>query len=355
MKRKFTALLVALVFVLSMLAGCSSVGNSPSSPAVPSPAPSDSKEVYTVKLSYNTPEADNCLETHYANAFIEYLDTHAPGRFQVDTYPSGQLGSFSEVYSQIADGSVETGIINISALMNIDQNLSVWQIPGSFTSNDHCNATLTDAKALESFGNIEKTMGTTILAGWSAGARHFTNNVRELKSPADIKGIVFRVMENNLYVTMVEALGAVATPMSSTELYSALQNGVVEGQENPISAIINDMTYEVQKHLTLDGHVYSIPLFVCNTKWLKSLPQDLQPTVLAASDSARKAAIDFIENLESEGVGFLQEKNMTVYTPSDSEKEAWLSAVYNGSYSYIADKIGASKVDNFMAIVNALK
>lgn len=163
-----------------------------------------------------------------------------------------------------------------------------------------------------------------------------------------MNGIVFRVMENELYVKMLEAMGAIAIPMSSSELYSALQNGVVDGQENPIPFIISDMTYEVQKYLVTDGHVYSISPFIVNTEWYQSLPDDLREIFDDGVEEARRAAIQFVERQEKEGLEFLKENGMTVYEPTEEELEKWHKAVFDGSYGYITNLIGKDTVDAFL-------
>ena len=295
------------------------------------------------------------MEATIAYTFRDYLEEHFPGRFEVEIYPSGQLGSFAETYAGNSDGSIEISLVNVAAIATVDNSLNVWQIPGSVVSLDHMRALLSSEEAMVTFDNVSQQTGTTILMGFSAGARRFTNNVREVKTPADMNGIVFRTMENPLYVKMVEAMGGVAVPMASSEMYSALQNKVIEGQENPIASIISDLTYQVQDYLVLDGHVYSVAFMVTNTAWLNSLDPELQEGIKAAAQAAFEASNDRVDIMEAEGLDFLKEQGMTVYEPTEEEIAEWMTACYDGTYDYVVEQLGQETVDNFMAIVNSLK
>lgn len=346
------------LIVMAMLAGCAQGGQQETAKADSSPSAqaAEDQKVYKMKLSYNSPELteETSLETKFAQTLKRYLEEHAPGRFQVEIYPGAQLGSFSEVFSGVSDGNIETALVNISTMISNDAKLNVWQIPGAIKSNEECNILLADDAATETFDEVENNMGITVVTSFTAGARHFTNNKREVKVPADMNGIVFRVMENELYVKMVESMGAIATPMSSSELYSALQNGVVDGQENPTTFIISDMTYEVQKYMVTNGHVYSISPFVVNTEWYESLPEDLKAVFDDAVEEARNAAIEFVDKEETAGIEFLKENGMTVYEPTEAELEQWHQAVFDGSYDYITNLIGKETVDSFMEKIAAV-
>ena len=136
-----------------------------------------------------------------------------------------------------------------------------------------------------------KESGLRILAyGENGGFRNFTNNTRPIHSPADLKGIKFRTMEHPGHMAIVNSLGGVATPIAWTELYTSLQTGVIDGQENPIPVINFGKLYEVQDYLTLDGHVYSLDLMFISEKWKNALPKDYQDVLLLAGQKAAVAA-----------------------------------------------------------------
>lgn len=340
--KKLVALLLA---TLLLVAACSTMASAASKPI-------------KIKFAYMPPELtpEECVETTIAYTFRDYLETNFPGRFQIELYPAGQLGSYAETYAGASDGSIEIAQVNVTTIATVDQDLNVWQIPGSINSLPHMRAVLSNEDALATLDNVSKQTGTRVLLGYSAGARHFTNFVREIKTPADMNGIVMRVQENQLYVKMVEALGGVATPMASSEMYSALQNHVIEGQENPIASIIADMTYQVQDYLTLDGHVYSVAFIVCNDNWFNGLDAELQEGIMAASKAAFEASNACIDNLEETGLEFLKTTGgMQVYVPTEEELKDWHEQCYNGAIDYVVEQIGQDKVDSFMNIVNSVE
>ena len=115
-----------------------------------------------------------------------------------------------------------------------------------------------------------------VLAYGETGFRNFTNSKLPIKSPADMKGLKIRVMETPVYVNMVKALGAAPTPIAWSEVYTALQQKVVDGQENPVATIVQAKLYEVQKYMILDGHSYGVDFFLINDKFYQSLPKETQ-------------------------------------------------------------------------------
>ena len=118
------------------------------------------------------------------------------------------------------------------------------------------------------------------------GFRHITNNVRPIQTVEDMKGLKIRTMSVPIHLEMFEAMGASPTPMNSSEVFSALQQGVVDGQENPCSNIYSNKYHEVQKYLTLDGHVFTFVTFVCSKEWFESLTEAEQTAVREGVDIA---------------------------------------------------------------------
>ena len=338
--KKFLAIVLALTLVLALACPSAFAAN----------------KAIKIKFAYMPPEQtpEDCVETAIAYAFRDYLEENFPGQFDVQLYPSGQLGSFAETFAGNSDGSIEISLVNVAAISTVDKSLNVWQIPGSISSLEQIRTLLENDAAMATLDNVCAQTNTTILMGFSAGARHFTNNVREVKTVSDMNGIVFRTMENPLYVQMVESLGAVAVPMASSEMFNALQNGVIEGQENPIASIIADNTYQVQDFLTLDGHVYSLAFMVCNTPWLNSLTAEQQEGIREAAHVAFLASNECIDNLEARGLDFLMnEGGMQVYVPTEEELAEWHKACYEGAVGYVIDQLGEEAVENFMAIIEA--
>ncbi len=164
--------------------------------------------------------------------------------------------------------------------------------------------------------------GLNVLIMGAIGMRHITNDIRPIETLEDIKGLKIRVQNNNLHMAMFEALGASPTPIAFAELFTALQQKTVDGQENPISNIFEQNYVEVQKYMTLSNHLYTAGAFVVNDEWLKSLPQDVQDAVDQAARTAQEQSGKDLLACEAamleymEGAGF----EVTELTPEAQEE-----------------------------------
>ena len=192
-----------------------------------------------------------------AVVFKHEVESRTGGRVKVDVFPGGQLGNERELIEALRMGTVEMAITSDGPVGGFFEPILVLGIPYAFPS------TVTAWKALDGpFGqelmeSMRQKTGIRCLAVTENGFRHFTNNSRVIKGPADMKGLKIRTMENPSHMAIVKAMGADPTPIAFGELYSALQQKIVDGQENPIAVLYMIKGYEVQKYLTLDGHVYN--------------------------------------------------------------------------------------------------
>jgi tripartite ATP-independent transporter DctP family solute receptor len=197
-----------------------------------------------------------------------------------------------------------------------------------------------------------KKAGMRILTYAQVGFRNFTNSAKVIKTPADLKGLKFRVMENPVYMNLVRSMGGAPTPIPWPETYTALQQRVVDGQENPISSIKFAKLYEVQKYMTMDGHTFGVSFMLTNEKFFQSLPKD-QQTILKNAALTSAVSENGIDNLEnSQGLNFLKEKGMEVYTPTAAEKAQFRKVAQPAVIEYLEKQIGRPWIDK---ILNAVK
>ena len=184
------------------------------------------------------------------------------------------------------------------------------------------------------------------------GYRNFTNNVRPVHTPADLKGLKIRTMENPAHMKMVNAMGAIATPIAWAETYTALQLGTVDGQENPVSLIVAKRFYEVQKNCTLDGHIFSIDFTWINEKFYQSLPADLRQVVQDGAEMSGLVHRGMKILTNALGVDVLKKKGMAVYTPTDEERQMFKEASQKPVIEWIKTKIDPSRVDEFLRAID---
>lgn len=309
----------------------------------------------TITLSYGyispelTPKDNN--ETAFAYAFKEYVEKTSGGKLKVNLYPGGQLGTFPEMIQGVMKGSIEMALVNVIPLNNFYKKSMIFGLPGVFESREECSAILQGAWGQEFNKGIEEALGVKVLLHYSSGMRNFTNSKKELRVPEDAKGLTFRTMESPVSMKMVEALGAKAVPIASSEMYIAMQNKVVDGQENPITSIIQDLTYEVQKYAVLDGHFTSSMMLMMNKKLYDGLTPELQAIIQTGLEKGWAEGKKVIERQELDGVKFLESKGMKVYIPTPSELARWHEVVAGPTHAYVRSQLGNELVDGLLKAV----
>jgi tripartite ATP-independent transporter DctP family solute receptor len=196
-----------------------------------------------------------------------------------------------------------------------------------------------------------KETGVRILAYDQVGFRNFTNSIRPIKTPADLKGMKIRVMESPVYIALIKSMGASPTPVPWTETYTALQQKVVDGQENPVASIKFGKIYEVNKYLTLDGHTYGVSFILINEKFFQSLSKETQANIreAAAAAALTSRGIDTLDS--SVGLQFLKEKGMEVYSPTAKDKALFRQATQKPVMDYLVGQIGQTWIDKVQKAV----
>jgi tripartite ATP-independent transporter DctP family solute receptor len=270
---------------------------------------------------------------------------------KVNLFPAGQIGGERELAEATKLGTIQMSMLS-GPFSTFCKEAQVFDIPYLFPS------LLVAYRVLEGpFGKelaqecLHKT-GMRILTYSQVGFRNFTNSARVVKSPADLKGLKLRVMENPVYMNLVKSMGAAPTPIPWPETYTALQQKVVDGQENPISAIKFAKLYEVQKYMTMDGHTFGVSFMLINEKFFQSLPKEYQAIVKNAALTSAVSE-NGIDNLDSAiGIQFLKDKGMEIYTPTAAEKAQFRSAAQPAVIEYLEKQIGRTWIDK---VLNAVK
>lgn len=312
-------------------------------------------QTWTIKLAMTQGDMDReeSAEIMYAELFKEYVEANSGGAIKVDIYPSGQLGSAAENVQGIVANNVEMGIVNMTLLNSIYEDSMLLSCPGIFSSEEECDAILNGEWGQTFFKDMEAATGVKVLTAISNGFRCFTTSNKELTTVDTAKGVTWRVMESPVCIKMVEALEANPVPMAGSEMYTAMQNGTVDGQENPPVNILNDKTYEVQKYMVLDKHMASIVTFVISSKFMDTLPEELQQVIYDAANAATPEAQRVVKKVNDEGVDKLREYGMSVYEPTDEELAAWHEKISGPCQDYVRSELGDEVVDNLLAAIEA--
>ncbi len=273
----------------------------------------------TIKFAHGMPPDEEEALHRGVVVFKKMVEQKTAGKVKVELYPANQLGKEREQFEGVKLGTIEMCMIAEGPMAGFLPEIMVVGIPYLYANEVTAWRSLDGPFGKALFEEMRKKTGVRALGIGENGFRNFTNRVRAIKSPDDMKGLKIRTMENPAHMAMVRALGASATPIAWGEVYMALQQGVVDGQENPVSVIEAMKFNEVQKYLTLDGHVYSILPILINDKFFMSLPPDIQKTI---ADIARTATtVQRGQNVKKvyDGVKSLQDKGMEVYSPTEKE------------------------------------
>jgi tripartite ATP-independent transporter DctP family solute receptor len=232
-----------------------------------------------------------------AQKFADLVAEKSGGTIKVEVYPSSQLGNQRDLVEGLTLGTLDLTMTSTAVLGNFHPQIAVFDLPFIFRDREHAFKAL-DTVGMEISKDLEEK-GMKVLAFYENGVRNMTNNIRPIRVPEDMKGLKIRVMEQPIYIAMMKALGANPTPMAFGELFTALQKGVVDGQENPAAHIYTKRFFEVQKYISLTEHTYSAePLVVSMITWNKLTPEQqtiIQEAAEEARDWQRQLAID-LEN-----------------------------------------------------------
>jgi len=219
-----------------------------------------------------------------AEKFAELVNEKTNGDVEIQIFPSSQLGNQRDLIEGLIFGTLDMTLTSTAVLGNFLPKIAIFDLPFLFRDTNHAYKAL-DTIGME-IGKELEPKGLKLLAYFENGIRHLTNNVRPVKKPEDMKGLKIRVMEQKIYIEMMKALGANPTPMAFGELFTAMQQGTVDGQENPVSHIWTKRFFEVQKYISLTGHVYAAePLLVSMITWNK-LPVDVQEAIMLSAAEA---------------------------------------------------------------------
>ncbi|EJW09293.1 TRAP-type C4-dicarboxylate transport system, periplasmic component [Rhodovulum sp. PH10] len=242
-----------------------------------------------------------------ADYFAKLVAEKSGGDMKVEVFPNSQLGGQSEMIEGLVFGSLDMAFVNTAALGQFQPQISLFDLPFLFDDRPHAYRSL-DSVGME-IGKKLEPRGLKLLGYMENGIRHMTDNVRPIKTPEDMKGLKIRVQTNKIHVEMIKALGASPTPMDLSELYSAMQQGTVDGQENPSAHIYTKRFYEVQKYASLTAHAYSPePVLISMITWKKLSPKQQQVVLDAAKESidwqrkvSEKADNDYWDKIRATG------------------------------------------------------
>lgn len=283
--------------------------------------------------------------------FKELVEERTNGQIEVETYHSSQLGDDRTMTEALQLGSQEVTIPSTAPLVNFVPEFAVFDFPFLFPSEEVADTVL-DGEVGQKFLGMLEDQNLVGLAYWENGFRDVTNSVRPIATAADFKGLKLRTMENQVHLEAFQALGANPTPMAFGELFTAMQQGTVDGQENPYATINLQKYYEVQDHVSNTHHIYSPFVFLMSKSFFDSLTEEQQQIVKDAAVEAGQHNRELNRKTNAESLEALQENGMT-FTEVSPEAHAEMKELVQPVIDKYADQVGADLVQEVYDAIEA--
>jgi tripartite ATP-independent transporter DctP family solute receptor len=286
---------------------------------------------YVFKIAFSdAPEVKmgNEKMEHYTYAackvFKESVEKETKGKMKVEIYTNGRLGDQRSCLEQLRAGMLESDTIASNAMASFYKDIQIFSIPYLFNDWQQAYGVLDGKFGKKIFNDMARKTGFRVLSTWPVGGfLGFSNNKRLIKTADDLKGLKIRVTDTPLWIEMMKALGASATPVSWLEVYSALQTGVVEGMISNPSTMYSGSLQEVLKYHTIDKSCISVSLFIVSESYFRSLPNNIRTALVRAARKAQKVGRDCVDQLEILALKKLKETG-TVYTPTPAERDTFI-------------------------------
>lgn len=280
----------------------------------------------TLRMAQTSSETGAIGQTmeEFADKIYEATD----GKYKIETYHNGQLGAEIDTIEGCQMGTIDIAVVNQSTIGNFINEFQALDIPYLITSVEQA-----DKVFLGEIGNsfLEKLSGAQLygLGIWESGFRNLTNSKKEVNSLQDVKGLKIRTMENQIHIAFWKEMGADATPMSWGEAYTALQQGALDGQENPCTVILTNNVAQVNSHLAVTRHAYSTVFLVMSPATWNSLGEEYQEIFKEVMAECNVSERELSRQMDAEAIDQLKEQGMTVTYPDSQEFIDAASGLYD--------------------------
>ncbi|MCI1959438.1 MAG: DctP family TRAP transporter solute-binding subunit [Clostridia bacterium] len=336
--KRAVAVAVMSTMALSLTACGSSSGNS---------AGKSSDKPITIRMSHT--QAPNSVSDKTAKEFKKLVEEKSNGKIDVEIYTNCGLsgGDLTKAVEMVQTGDIDIHSCAPANIANFDKRFFVFWLPYLFDSTDELIEKTSEPEVQEAINSWLSPMNITMLGINNAGSRQISNNKKEIKTPEDLKGMNIRVPGANIFIDLYkDYYGANPIAMDFSEVYTSLQQGTIDGQENPISVFESSKLNEVQKYVTLWDAVRDTTIWIINKDKLESLSPENQTIIKGSANEALKWGNDYLANNEEEIISNLEDSGTVFTRLTDEQKEAFKTAS-EGLYDKYSDEIGQDVIDLF--------
>lgn len=274
-----------------------------------------------LELKFGHVGAPGSLFALSAEEFARRANERLEGKAKVVVFGSSQLGSDSELLQKLRLGTADFSLPS-TVMSTVTDEFGLFEMPYLVTDREHMKR-IEEAIFWDELAPAVEDKGYKIIAVWENGFRHITNNVRPVNKPEDLKGLKLRTPKGAWRVKMFQAYGANPTPMAFSEVFTALQTGTIDGQENPYAQIYSAKFHEVQKYLSITGHVYTPAYVTVGAKKWATLPDDVRAVLEETAKEVQAYVYEQAARLENDLLEKIKAAGVAV---NEADKQAFIEA-----------------------------
>ena len=342
MKRTRVAFALFLALVMSIsLFGC---GQKTSDPSTKNPdGDNNSNPTYTLRVAL-TVGVDNPRYVALSEVFKPEVEEKTNGAVTIELYPSSQLGTDTETTEAVMLGNLEMVAPSSSIWVPFDDRFAVLDLPYLFTSLDSAHAALQGGEVGKTLNEWAEALNVHVLSWGDSGFRGLTNNRGPVYSPDDLKGLKLRCMENSYHLAAFESWGVNPTPMAYSELFTALQQGTVDGQDNGAVLSYTDGLYQAQKYFTSLDHILSGNWFIINKDLWEGMPEEYRTAITDAADKYIVRQNELVTQSINDCIKGMENAGLEINYLTVEQKQVFADAA-SVCYDMYTSKYGSELVD----------
>ncbi|MEA5083141.1 MAG: DctP family TRAP transporter solute-binding subunit [Lachnospiraceae bacterium] len=336
MKKKALCGALALVLSLGLLVGCR---NSSSEAQVSSTDGAKQEvinlSVFSGSIAENTPTGDALKQ------MVKYINENSEGTLNASAYFDTALGDATSMVQGLQQGTIDIGVTGTAYFSGLVPEVEVFQLPFLFSDIEEARAAV-DGEASDKIFQKFEEKGIVGVCFWENGFRQLSNDVREVNTPSDLAGIKMRTLPAPVQVETWKALGALPTTIDAAELYTALQQGTVSAEENPLHEIVSRKFYEVQKYITLTSHVYTPQMMGMSAKTWAKLNNEQKKVIMDAANVGKEAQRETNVKATEEALKTLLDYGCVVNETPDIDA---FKEIATKTWSIFTDEYGTELID----------